>query len=453
MKPMICLVAALSVSAAYAQETAPEAVRPIDLRDVYAAAQQNDPVYSAARASRAATAERVPQARALFLPSLSANANTTFNDTDITYDAPVPILGGATATSRKYNSNGYGLSLTQPVFRAQNFPAYTQARLQTEQADLQFRAASQDLILRVSQAYFDVLLSQDNVALVQAQKEAITQQWQQAKRGFELGTVTITDTNEAQARLDLIRSQEIAAQNDLEIKRQALTLLTGQTPQPLAPLHADIDPRPPEPEDVQIWIQRAQEQNFQLGIQAKTTDIAGAEVTRNRAGHLPTLDVVSSYNDSHSGFSTIGVGSRTQSTVVGLQMQLPLYQGGAQVSRVREALANRTRAEEDLEQARRQTALTARQSFLGVANGVAQVRALERALASSEVSLKSNQVGFEVGVRTSIDVLNAQQQLFNAKRDLAQAKYNYLISRLRLQATAGKLTEDDLDEINVLLEH
>lgn len=453
MKRWTCILAAVALLVTAASVQAQDRPRTLDLRDIYAAAQQNDPVFAAARAARAAAGERVPQARALFLPSLSANANTTYNDADIQYDSPTSIGGiPITSATRRYNSNGYGLSLNQPVFRAQNFPTYRQAQLQVDQADLQLRAASQDLILRVAQAYFDVLLAENNVALVEAQKQAITQQWEQAKRGFELGTVTITDTNEAQARLDLVISQEIAARNDLEIRRQALMLLTGQPPQPLAPLRPGIEPQPPVPNDMQAWVQRAEEQNFQLGIQARTAGIADAEVTRNRAGHLPTFDIVGSYSDTSAGASTLtGVGSDTQATSISLQMELPLFQGGAQVSRVREALANRSRAQQDLEQARRQTTLSARQSFLGVANGVAQVRALEQALVSSEVSLKSNQVGFEVGVRTSVDVLNAQQQLFNARRDLAQAWHSYLLSRLRLHANAGSLSEQHLDEINALL--
>lgn len=442
------LVAALAYIALTAVAAEPPAARPQTLLDVLNAAQNNDPVWLGARANYDAAREKLPQARALFLPTLNASANTTDNDVNVTYDSPV-----IPNTERQYNSHGYEIALTQPLFRAQNFSSYSTAKLQVEHARLSLEVARQDLALRVTQAYFEVLLAQDTLAFVEAQKAATQQQWEQARRSFELGTVTITDTHEAQARLDLINAQEIAAQNDLEVKRHALSQLTGAPPQPLLPLKAELEPAPPTPNELNAWLTRVDAENLQLQMQTRLREIGKREVNRQRAGHLPTLDVVGSYGNSRTHSSALtGVPSDTEATIVGLQLQLPLYGGGAQNSRVREAIANRTRAEQDWERVRREVQLGARQAFLGVSNGVAQVRALEQALISNESALKSNRVGFEVGVRTGVDVLNAQQQYFNAKRDLAQARYAYLLSQLRLQSAVGALNEAHVRDIDRLLQ-
>ncbi len=418
------------------------------LLDIYHEAQTQDAAFASARAAYQATLEKLPQARAGFLPSLSASANTTYNDIDVQYHDATPFPGGRT----QFNSHGYTISLTQPLFHAQTFSLYKESKLQIEQAQAQLKLADHDLLLRVSQAYFDVLLAQDNVTLVEAQKKAISEQLEQAKRGFEVGTLTITDTHEAQARFDLVRSQEIAALNDVEIKKQTLAKIIGRRPGPLMGLRDKLELAPLQPEEMEKWVQLAESKNLQLKIQQQAMEIASQEVSRNRAGHLPTLDIVGNYGNASANSSIpFGVGNDTLSRSIALQLQMSLYQGGAQQSRVREAIANREKARQDLEQARRETELSTRQAFLGVTNGLAQVKALEQARISNESLLNSSKRGQEVGVRTNLDVLNAQQQLFNAERDLSQARYTYLLNQLRLKAAVATLNEQDLAEINSLL--
>lgn len=417
----------------------------LDLAGTLRLAEERDPIWLAAKAARQAAQEAVPQARALFLPRLDVNANTTYNDVD----SRTPLFAGA----RQYNSNAYGASLTQPLFRAQNRPLYEQAQAQVAQAEAELALARQDLILRVSQAYFDVLLAQDNVRLARAQKAAIAEQLEQAKRGFEVGTLTITDTHEAQARYDLAVSQEIAAINNLEIARQSLARLIGEPPPALVPLRAEMALSPPEPNDMQAWLQAAENESLQVQAQEQALEIARQEVARNRRARLPTVDIVGSYSNGSSVTTTTGtpLDIDTEATTLGLQLQMPLYQGGTISSQVREALANRDLAERNLEDARRQAVLATSQAFLGVTGGLSQVQALSQALVSSRTLLESSRLGLEVGVRTNLDVLNAQQQLYNAERDLSAARYNSLISHLRLQAAVARLSDQDVARINAFL--
>jgi len=405
-----------------------------NLTEVYREAQQQDAAYASARAAYEAGQEKAPQGLALLLPSVNLSANTTHNDVDLP------------ASNLQYNSNGYNLSLTQPIYRKQNFAQYEQSKSQVVQAEAQFAIARQDLIVRVAQAYFDVLLAQDNVALADAQKAAIGEQLEMAKRNFEVGTVTITDTHEAQARYDLTTAQEIAAQNDLEIRNRALQLILGKIPAHLNALNDKLPLILPEPNDMTKWVARAEQQSPQIAIQRAALAIATQEVERNRAGHYPTLDLVAGYGQN-SNSSYLVTGTVTSQTV-GLQLTLPIYQGGSVNSKVREALANQEKARQDLDLGNRQAALQTRQAFLGVTSGMAQVKALEQALVSSQSSLDSTRLGQEVGVRTNVDVLNAQQQLYTAKRDLSQARYNYILSQLKLKSAVGALQDEDVEQVN-----
>jgi outer membrane protein len=420
-----------------------------DLVEIFRQAQVSDAAYASARAGWAAAQEKLPQGRAGLLPSASLTASTQYNDRDIRSRVPTVALGGES----QFNSNSVTLSITQPLYRKQNWVVFEQAKTQLTQADAQFAAAAQDLILRVAQAYFDVLLAQDNVAFAQAQKQAIGQQLEQAKRNFEVGTATITDTHEAQARFDLTTSQEIAARNELEIKNRALEQIIARPAPPLASLGKRFTLTPPEPAAMDKWVEEARQSNLQVRVNEAGAAFASQEIERNRGGHYPTLDAFASLTESGSGSGIQGgTGTDTTSRVIGLQLSLPLYQGGLTGSRVREALANEDKARQDLENARRGAELSARQAYLGVTNGIAQVKALEAALVSSQSSLDSTRLGQEVGVRTQVDVLNAQQQLFSARRDLAQARYNYILSLLRLKAAVGRLTDQDLAQVNLWLE-
>lgn len=418
-----------------------------DLLQVYTDALANDPQFAAARAQLTATEERVPQARAGLLPSLTASANTNWNDSDLRLSNGSPTIG------RQYNSNGYSINLSQPVFRVQNWVQFDQAKLQYAQGLAQFEQARQDLIVRAAQAYFDVKVAEEALAAAQAQKAATSEQLAQAKRNFEVGTSTIVDTHEAQARFDLVTAQEIAAQSDLDVKRQFLVQLTGKDQGALKGLKGQASLERPAPEDINQWASAAEKGSPQVKAQEAALESASREIDRARAGHYPTLDLVASYgkNVQHYNFAS-GLGTDTRSGVVGLQLAVPLYQGGAVNARQREVVALREKARSELENARRTAAQSARQSYLGVLNGVAQVKALEAGLISSQSALDSNKLGYEVGVRINIDVLNAQQQLYGTRRDLAKARYDTLLAQLRLKAATGSLTEQDVKQINALLE-
>lgn len=419
-----------------------------DLVQIYRSAQAADAQYAAARASWAASQERLPQGRAGLLPSVSVSAFTQYNDREIRFrDPTVPD------NNSNFNSNSASVSLTQPIYRPQNFRVFKQAQTQVEQADAVLAQAAQDLILRVAQAYFDVLLAQDTVAFAQDQLKAIGQQLEQAKRNFEVGTATIVDTKEAQSRYDLTRAFEIQAKNDVELRKRFVELLIGRPAPGLSPLGKQFRPEAPKPNNFEKWVGLAAEGNLQVKVSERSFTFATQEVERNRAGHLPTLDAVASYTDSGSGAASLtSLGSDTKNAVVGLQLAIPIYQGGLTSSRVREAIANQEKARQDLENARRTAELTARQEFLSVTSGLAQIRALEAALVSSESSLASTVLGQEVGVRTQVDVLNATQQVSQTRRDLAQARYTYILALLRLKAAAGTLTEADVVAVNEWLD-
>lgn len=425
---------------------ASHAAQATDLLDIFHSAQANDPVFAAARASQQAGQEKLPQGRALLLPNVNLSANSTLNDQNTHYNGAFPFPG-----YNRYNSNGYGLTLVQPLFRLQNWLAYSEAELQVAQTDAQFKIAEQDLVLRAAQAYFDVLIAQDSVQLSEAQKKAIAEQLAQAKRNFEVGTATITDTHEAQARYDLTYAQEIAAQNNLEIKRSALQQLINVLPQDIRPLGPQFKLEAPLPAAMEKWVNDAQMNNPQLAIARAGLELAKKEVERNRDGHAPTVDLVANYSKTNANGSSFGVGSDSTNKSIGVQLNVPIFQGGAINSKWREAESNRERASNDLENANRSVAQQTRQAYLGVVSGIAQVKALQQALTSSESLLESSKLGQEVGVRTNLDVLNAQQQLYSTRRDLYQAEYDYLLSELRLKAAVGELGEAELARINQAL--
>ncbi|WP_324779704.1 TolC family outer membrane protein [Thiobacillus sedimenti] len=407
-----------------------------NLSSVFKDAQAYDAQYAAARAAYEAGQEKAVQGRAGLLPNVSAGGNVRYNDLHSTFP------GG----DSKYTSNGYSLTAAQPLFRMQNVVQYRQAKNQVKIADLQFKAAEQDLILRVAQAYFDVLQSQDNIAFIEAQKAAITEQLAAAKRNFEVGTATITDTHEAQARYDLAVAQEIAEQNTLDIRLRALEKLVGKPPGALDAL-AEPEQFVPEAESIDTWAARAMQGNLQAEIQRIAKTIADEEVERNRAGHYPTLDAVAGYTvNNNQNFGNLQVDSRVAS--VGLELNVPIYQGGLTSSRVREAVANQEKARQDLENATREASLQARQAWLNVSSGAARVRALEQALTSTQAQLDSTKLGLQVGVRTNLDVLNAEQQVLSARRDLAGARYAYLLAGLSLKAAVGTLSPADLAGID-----
>jgi outer membrane protein len=424
-----------------------------DLLQIYRDALANDATYASARATRDAGLESLPQGLAQILPTVNATGFTQANNVDINF-RDVAGTGAGGESQRSGATSGFTVTLTQPLFNWQNFQVYKEAGFKAAQAEALFGQATQDLIVRVAQAYFDVLASQDSLAFIQGQKVAIAEQLAQAKRNFEVGTATITDTHEAQARFDLATSQEIAAQSDLEIKKRTLQQIVGKFPERLEPLKPSIDLNPPRPNSMEDWASAASTQSYPVRAQEAVVEVAVREIERVRAGHLPTLNIVGNAGVTSSGLSTtatVNTGSDTTNYNIGLQLAIPLYAGGNVSSQVRQAVANREKAQQDLESARRTAALSARQSFVGVTNGMAQVKALEAALISSRSALDSNKLGYEVGVRINIDVLNAQQQVFSTLRDLSRARYDTILNGLRLKSASGTLTDGDVEEINRLL--
>ena len=418
-----------------------------DLLQVYRAALANDQQYAAARAASDALREKLPQGVAGLLPTIGATANTVWNQNK--YNA----TNADSTINRDYNTNAYNVQLTQPLFRWQNYVQYSQGKLQVVQADANFAQAAQDLIVRVAGAYFDVLYAQENLKAVLANKQSISQQLEQAKKNFEVGTATITDSQEAQARFDLASAQEIAALNDLEVKRYTLRVIVGKDSGELNRLKSQAQLKPPLPASMDLWVDAAQKDSFLVQAQQAASEVAAKEVERTRAGHYPTLDAVANYGKNNSALSFLGNDSlETNSRNVGLQLNIPIFQGGYVNSKTREAVANRIAADAALETAKRSAVLNTQQSFLGVVNGLAQVRALDAALISSTSALESNKLGYEVGVRINIDVLNAEQQVYVTKRDLSKARFDTLLAQLKLKAAVGSLGEADLEQINPLFE-
>jgi outer membrane protein len=410
-----------------------------DLVGVYHDALASDPVFQSARAQYDAGLEKLPQARSGYLPLLSGNAGVFRNR-----------ISNDIAPNLTYNNTTYAVTLSQPIFRVQNWIAIDQAHQQVLQTEANLASAGQDLVLRVAQAYFDVLLAQDNVALSDSQKSAISEQLAQAKRNFEVGTATIVDTLEAQARYDQANAKLISDKNDLEVKRRALQQLLNKVPDTLSPLKDPLVLAPPTPNDIEAWVKVAADSSFTVVSAKANSEIAREEVNRQKAGRLPTVDATASWAKGYDPTNqVIGlVGPNTTTSSVGITLSMPFFTGGLTQSRIREALANQTRADQDLENAQRSTAQSVRQNFLNVTSGIAQVQALEQALTSTQSQLDSTILGRDVGVRTSVDVLNAQQQVYQTRRDLQQARYNYLLNTLRLKAAAGQLAEGDVQDVN-----
>ncbi len=425
--------------------------KPQNLLDIYKQAQSNDSAWAAARSAHAAVQEKRVQGKALILPTASFNASAKHSETDIEYRSGADQFGARSAGNHGFETYGYSVNLNHPLYRKQNQIQFEQSKTQVSQADEQLATANLDLMKRTSQAYFEVLIAQDKIDLIEAQKAATTKQLEQAKANFEVGTSTITDVHEAQARYDLLIAQDIAARNEFEVRKRGIQSIIGLMPGQLASVRETLNVIIPAPQDMEKWVEMAEQHNPQLIFQQKALTFATQEVERTHAGHLPTVDAVASYSDNRSNGGINGVGNDLQDFTVGLQLEIPIYQGGAISSKAREAVINQQKARDELEQSRRLIGLDARQAYLNVSSAVAQVKAYEQALASSQSSLDSTSLGYEVGVRTSVDVLNAQQQYYSAKRDLLQARYTWLLSVIKLKAAAGLLTEQDLAETSTML--
>jgi outer membrane protein len=420
------------------------------LLEIYKQAELHDSSWASAKSTYAATQEKVVQGRALILPSVTLDAEANQNNSDTTYSgsAANPFTGGR----QNFGAIGYNVNLTQPLWRKQNTIQYEQSKVQVAQAENTLSVARLDLMVRTATAYFDVLLAQDKITLIVAQKAAVTRQLDQAKANFDVGTATITDVNEAQAKFDLLLAQEIATQNDFEVKKRAIQAITTVPTGQLASAKDKLNIMIPAPQDMEEWVKIAEEQNPQIKVQDQSVQIATQEIDRAHAGHYPTLDAVATWADNRSNGGVNAIGSDQQQLTIGVKMEIPIYQGGSISSKEREAASNQQKAQDDVDLARHNADFQTRQAYLTVASTVAQVKAFEQALISSQSSMDSTSLGYEVGVRTSVDVLNAQQQLYSAKRDLLEARYTWMLSVIKLKAAAGVLSEKDFADTNNLLE-
>jgi len=412
------------------------------LVDLYEAARGFDSTLQSARAQHDAALAKAEQAKAGLRPQAGLGAGASWANSS----------NSVTDTSKTSNSQNVALSASQPLYRPVNRFNNEQGQLSIDIAKAQLDAAEQDLIVRTAQAYFDVAAAQDTLTFVQAQKSAVSEQLASAKRNFEVGTSTVTDSREAQARFDLVVAQEIAASNDLLVKKLALDQLVGRSGATPRALAAPVTLPTVLPADPEAWVQDALRQHPVVRQTDKAFEIAEIEAQKAQAGHKPTLDLVGQYQVARgpsSSFPTAG-NVRSNTGSVGLQFNLPLYAGGAIQNRVKEALALVEKSRADRETALRTISQATRSAYFGVLSGMGQVKALEAAEASSQSALDANKLGYQVGVRINIDVLNAQSQLFQTKRDLAVARYNVLVGQLRLKQAGGVLKAEDLQPVNAL---
>ena len=417
----------------------------IGLRDIYALALDNDATYLAATAENRAAQELVPQAKARFLPNVGADATISGVRRDI-FDTP-----NVTASEHDgFFSGSMSLSITQPIYRKDLLVQITQADTQTQQSNARFAGALHDLIFRVADRYFAVLGAVDSLEFANAEREAIEQQLTQSQQRFEVGLIAVTDVEEARAGRDLAVARVIAAETELDGTYEALREVTGRYLRALDPLGDSMTLVVPEPNNIDAWTETALEQNRELEATRLEVTRLRDDIRRVEAGHLPTVDIVGSSGYSWSSGPDSG-NTKTLDTSVGLRLSLPLYQGGLVLSKTRQSQHLHQQALENHERQRRATQRLARDSFRGVLSGISRVNALQQAVRSAESALEAIEAGFQVGTRTSVDVLNAQRELFSARRDFSSARYAYILNVLRLKQAAGTLAPEDLAEIDAWL--
>lgn len=426
------------------------ALRPahsLDLLGAYLLAKAHDPTFGAARSALQAAEERVPQARSALLPALGASGtgSDVIGNTEYT---GTPVVG------RSFRGYQWALQLTQPVFGAPQYFAYSESKATADQARARFDSAQQDLIIRVSQAYFDTLVAQAALDAANAQVRALEEQLVAARRSFKDGVASITDVAEAQARAASARADLAKAMSDLDVKRGALEAIIGSEAVELAPLLADVVVPHPDPEDANAWTSRAQGANADVRAAKAALTAANIEISRTRSARLPSVDLVASYGANYSSgniVNPVNYATHVHDKEVDLQVTVPLLDGGGLNAQIAESRALRNEAQENLEAARRQAGMGARQAFDEVVSDISQVKALRVAIAAGEEAVNGNRAGYSLGIRINSDVLDAEQQLYGSRRDLAQARYDALLEGLKLKAAAGELTEQDVAAINGML--
>ena len=441
MKTICLLPLVTAVSAALSLP-----VQAQSLVELYQAARSFDASYQSAKSQFDASLAKAEQAKSAVLPTANLALGMSRSSQEVSPDV-------GPSSDRSFGTQSATVSASQPLYRPANWFGYKQGLKQVDLAEAQLLSADQDLIVRVSQGYFDVLASQDSLTFVKAQKTAVAEQLASAKRNFEVGTSTITDTREAQARYDLVIAQEIAADNDLRVKKIALDQLVGASNAQPKALALPLSLPTLTPNDVNPWVRQSEANHPSIRQSQIGLDVAQLETQKAQAGHKPTLDLSASYSviNNLDGSSAGGVGSRVNAASIGLSFNLPLFAGFATQNRIKETLALEDKARNDLEGAKRAVAQGTRTAFFGVLSGQGQVAALEAAETSSQSALDANKLGYQVGVRINIDVLNSQSQLFDTKAKLAKARYDVLLGGLKLRQANGTLKADDLQSVNALL--
>ncbi|PWG64894.1 TolC family outer membrane protein [Sediminicurvatus halobius] len=419
-----------------------------DLLGIYRLARESDPVFQQAIADRRAREEALPQARSALRPDVEATGGYDWVDSESDPTAGTAFEGSNDDT---YQELSYGVQLNQPLFRYSAARSVEQADASVEQAQADFAFAEQELVLRVAERYFAVLDARERVEASRANLEAIERQLEQARERFEVGVVARTDVEEAQAQFDLASAELLQAEDDLQTEREQLRELTDRPPEALAQVREGVRLDRPQPDDPDAWRRRAEEQNWQLTSARRAAEAAMVGIDVERGGHYPTVDLVAAYQGGEQ-FDRNGRDISSDELRLGVQLTVPLYQGGEVSSRVREAQFRYTEARELLEETRRTVRRNAADAYRGVVTALQRVRALDQARTSTRAALDATEAGFEVGTRTIVDVLNAQREVFNAERDYQQARHAYLLNTLRLQQAAGLLAEDDIIRINRLLE-
>ena len=442
LTPLLPSALAFALSAAFVLP-----VQAQSLVELYESARVYDAAFQSARSAYDGNLARAEQSKAGLYPTANLGVGATRNQFRASPTLPPTLV------NRYYTTETAGVNATQPLYRPANLATYEQGKRQIDLAQAALDAAEQDLIVRVSQAYFDVLASQDSLAFVKAQKAAVGEQLASAKRNFEVGTSTITDAREAQARFDLVIAQEIAAENDLRVKKIALDQLVGKSGVTPTPLATPAQLPALQGDTVDPWVQASEQAHPGIRQAQLNLEVAKLETEKAEAGHKPTLDLTAGYNVTRNsnGSSNSVVDSKVTVGSIGLAFNLPLFAGYATQNRIKETLALEDKARNDLEGARRAVAQSTRTAYFGVVSGLGQVKALEAAESSSQSALDANKLGYTVGVRINIDVLNSQSQLFQTKRDLAKARYDVLVGGLKLRQANGTLRADDLKSVNSLL--
>ena len=411
------------------------------LLDIYQKAVDKDPVLAGAQFAATAGEEKRRQGLALLLPKVNTSANVSYNHSRTD--------SGNGETRNTYDAHNVSLSVSQPVFKLADFQTYSQSKILGSQSDIQLREAQQSLILRVSQAYFNVLSANENLQVAISQTKAFKESLERAKLTFKVGTATRTDKLEAQARFDLARAGEISAENQLAIAKQSLASIIGEPPQELKSLSGKAILTTLKANNIQHWVDTAVSKNLQLELVKSGYQVSKIQVSKLKSDRLPSVDFVANLSNSKQFF--ISTESESVSASVALQLSMPIYTGGLMSSRIREAESLRQQQQQNTVNAQRQVILQAQQAYLNSYNGMQQVDALKQALKSSNSALKATQKGVEVGVRTNLDLLDSQQQYFSTQRDYSFAKYNYLLSLLNLKAAAGILNKADIEQLDLLL--